>query len=209
MTLYESKIDRVVTSIDENERIQGAYENMLMNEGKEEAAAIREVLKNKFKLTNRDVSVKARHGGTSSSVTVSLKSTKALPFMKKIEEIGRGKESYQRDQATGSILAGGNTFIFVELDYKFRGILVKKIEAEINKNITDEFMNGEGGGNSIKIYGDYQVVKDRQKKDDQFYVLHSKSHSVGSNVFSIIEAAARLLYLMLKNEDVKNLKKLK
>ena len=206
MTLYEDKINRNPSGLEENEKIQSAYENMLMNEGKEEAAAIREVLKKKFKLSNREVSVKARHGGTSSSVTVSLKSTKALPFMKKIEEIGRGKESYQRDQATGSILAGGNTFIFVELDYKFRSELVKKVEKEINKNVTDEFMNGEGGGNTIKVYGDYQVIKDRDS--DKFWVMHPKSHTSGPQVWSIIEAAGRILHLMIDKEDIKNLKKL-
>ena len=180
----------------------------LLTEGKEEAKAIRDALKTQFKLTNRDVSVKARSGGTSSAVNVTIKGPKALPYWKKIEEIGRGQEHYQRDQVTQTILAGGNTFVFVNLDWKFRDKLIKKIEAEISKKITDEFMHGEGGGNAIKVYGDYTVVKDRQSKDDQFWVTHSKSHSAGPNVRSIIEAAGRVLHLMLKNEDAKNLKKL-
>jgi hypothetical protein len=171
--------------------------------GTDKTKAIRDVLKKELKLTNRDVGVTYK-----GSINVKVKTVKALPYMNKIKEVAEKYESYQRDEVTGSILRGGNTFVFVELDWKFRDQLVKKIEAEIAKNITDEFMNGEGGGNTIKVYGDYTVVKDRQAKDDQFWVTHSKSHSAGPNVRSIIEAAGRVLHLMLKNEDAKNLKKL-
>lgn len=178
-----------------------------LGEGTEEAKVIREAIKKKFKLTNRDVSVKARRGSTSSAVTVSLKSVKALPYKKKIEEIGRTQEWYQRDQVTGSILAGGNTFVFVELDWKFRDTLIKKIEAEISKKITDEFLYGEGGGNAITVYGKYDVIKSRQK-ESEFWVSHKKKAHAGPFYRSILEAAGGVLSEMLKNEDAANLKKL-
>lgn len=206
MTLYEDTIIRN-SSLDKTDNIQEAYENMIMNEGKEEAAAIRKAIKDQFKLTSRDVGVKTRSGGTSSAVNVTLKSVKALPYMQKIKEIGSGHESYQRDMVTQTILAGGNTFIFTELDYRFRDKLVKKIEGEITKNITDEFMNGDGGGNVIKVYGNYKVVKDRSRSDE-YWVADNKSSSAGPVIRDMIGAAGRILYLMLKNEDVKNLKKL-
>ena len=177
-----------------------------ISEGTEQAKAIRDALKKKFKLTNRDVSVKARSGGTSSAVNVTLKSAKALPFKKKIAEIGSGQEHYQRDMVTQQILRGGNTFVFTELDWKFRETLVKKIEAEINKKVTDEFLHGEGGGNTIKVYGDYTVVKDRQS--DNFWVSHPKKASVGNTYRSIKDAAGGVLSLMLDYEDSKALKKL-
>lgn len=177
-----------------------------LSEGTEQAKVIRDALKVKFKLTNRDVSVKARSGGTSSAVNVTLKSTKALPYMKKIKEIGSGQENYQRDMVTQTILRGGNTFVFTELDWKLRQTLVKKIEAEINKKVTDEFLHGEGGGNSIKVYGDYIVVKDRQS--DNFWVSHPKKASVGNTYRTIKDAANGVLNLMLEYEDDKALKKL-
>ena len=40
-------------------------------------------------------------------------------------------ESYQRDQATGEILSGGNTFVFVEYDYD----LVKEIQEQLRGSL--------------------------------------------------------------------------
>lgn len=204
--LYEDIVSRSATYRDTNEKILSAYDKMLMNEGNEKTSDIRTVLKKELGLTNRDVSVRMRSGG--GSIGVTLKTTKALPYMQKIKEVSEKHESYQRDQATGTILRGGNTFVFVELDWKFRSRLVKQIEAEINKKVTDEFMNGEGGGNTITVYGNYDVYKDRQSIKDEFRVV-TKSSSAGPPQYSIIEAAGRVLHLMIKNEDIKALKKLK
>jgi len=50
----------------------------------------------------------------------------------KIEELLKNEfESYQRDDATGEILSGGNTFVFIEYDYD----LVKQIQEEIRGSI--------------------------------------------------------------------------
>lgn len=40
-------------------------------------------------------------------------------------------ESYQRDEATGEILSGGNTFVFIDYDYD----LVKEIQEELQGTI--------------------------------------------------------------------------
>jgi len=172
--------------------------------GTDKTKEIREILKKELGLTNRDVSIKY-----SGSIDVKLKTVKALPYMNKIKEVAGKHESYQRDQATQAILRGGNTFVFVNLDWKFRDKLVKQIEAEISKKITDEFMNGEGGGNTIEVYGKYGVVKSRQSKTDEFWVTHPKKAHAGPFYRSIIEAAGGVLDLMLKNEDTKALNKLK
>lgn len=220
--LYENIVDRETTNRESNEKILSAYDKVLQEQygineknktpnivdinesmGTDKTKEIREVLKKKLGLSNRDVSVKY-----SGSIDVKLKTVKSLPYKNKIKEVAGKHESYQRDQATGDILRGGNTFVFVELDWKFRDQLVKKIEAEISKNITDEFMNGEGGGNVIRVYGKYEVVKNRQSKHDEFWVSHPKKAHAGPMYRSIIEAAGGVLSLMLEYEDVKNLKKL-
>jgi hypothetical protein len=172
--------------------------------GTEKTQEIRNVLKKEFGLTNRDVSVKY-----SGSINITLKTVKSLPYIKKIKEVSEKHESYQRDQATGSILRGGNTFVFVNLDWKFRNRLKKQIEEEINKKVTDEFMNGEGGGNTITVYGEYKVVKSRRTTTDEFWVTHKKEVSAGPVFRSIEGAADRVLELMLKFEDKKALNKLK
>jgi hypothetical protein len=203
MTLYENTIRRS-SSLDKNERLMEAYNQIFEAVGTEKTKEIREVLKKKFGLTNRDVSI--RYDG---SIRVTLKTVKALPYMKKIKEAAEKHESYQRDQATGVILRGGNTFVFVGLDWKFRDKLVKQIEAEISKKITDVFMNGEGGGNTITVYGNYDVVKWRNKTPDEFGVIYKKQTNAGPILRSIMEAAGRVLTLMLEFEDEKALKKLK
>jgi hypothetical protein len=175
--------------------------------GDERTKDIRDFLKKEFKLTNRDVGV--RYDG---SIRLTLKTVKALPYMKKIEEAARKHESYQRDERTGDILRGGNTFVFIDLDWKFREKLVKQIYAEVMKKVDDTFMNGEGGGNTIDIYGDYSIFKDRQSQargKDEFHTIHKKQSSAGPPQYDLMSAAGRVLHLMLKHEDEKNLKKLK
>lgn len=206
MTLYEKTVQRNPSGLEENEKIQSAYEQVLAEAKKEGPAyEVREALKKQFGLTSRDVSVRSKRG----SIDITLKTVKALPYMKKIKNISSQHERYQLDQATQTILRGGNTFVFVNLDWKFRDRLVKQIEAEISKKITDEFMHGEGGGNTITVYGNYEVVKWRNTSSDEFGVLHKKQSSAGPIQRSIMECAGRVLHLMLEFEDEKALKKLK
>ena len=104
-----------------------------LTEGKEEATQIRNALKKAYGLTNRDVAVKSRTGGTSSAVNVDIKSMKALELYTSIENIASEKQYYDRDEVSGEILAGGNTFVFVAIDYKFKKHLDDIIQKEFDK----------------------------------------------------------------------------
>jgi len=64
----------------------------------------------KLNLKASDISV--RYDG---SYRVTIKTW--IP-LSKVEEIAKSRESYQRDDRTGEILCGGNTFVFVDYDYK-------------------------------------------------------------------------------------------
>ncbi len=79
------------------------------------AKTIRQKLKEDFKLSSRDISVTSKFGGLSSAVYVSLKNKKALAFESNIKKMTKVYSSYEKDEKTGEILMGGNTFIFVSL----------------------------------------------------------------------------------------------
>jgi len=112
-----------------------------LEEGKEEAAEIRKEIKKEFGLSSRDVSVKVRAGG--GAVNVSLRTLKSLPFFNKIKKIGQGKEKYTRDERTQEILSGGNTFIFVDIDYKLEQYLKAMIDKELEKKSNGSFNKGD------------------------------------------------------------------
>lgn len=59
-----------------------------------------------------EVSVRSSSGSTSSSVRVSIR--KARVPLERVEKIADQFEKVDRDQATGEILCGGNTYVFVD-----------------------------------------------------------------------------------------------
>lgn len=78
---------------------------------KERLAAIRKELK-EHGYSNRRVGVS--YDGYAIRLTI-----KELAIeMKEIESIAMKYESYSRDERTGEILSGGNTFVFVDYDYR-------------------------------------------------------------------------------------------
>lgn len=120
-----------------------------MNEDVSEAKVIRNLLKSEFGLTNKDVSVKSKSGGYSSSIKVVIKTMKALTFIDKIEQIGKGKESYKVDQASQEILMGGNLFIFVSVDYAF--------EKQLNELIFKEYEKQSSNGSDTVLFKTFRV----------------------------------------------------
>ena len=118
---------------------------------RDEAKYIREKIKKDLGLSSRDVSVKTQQGGYSSAVNVKIKTKKGLAKMQEIEAIGNSKESIDRDERTGEILMGGNTYVFVDIDYKFKS----KIEDDIQK----EYIKQAKGSttNNVVLYGTFEV----------------------------------------------------
>jgi hypothetical protein len=159
-----------------------------LNEGADEAKIIRTAIKNKLGLTSRDVSVKARSGGTSSSVTVSLKTTKALSSMTKIKDLSKDSESYERD-ASGDILGGGNTFIFTSIDRKLEDELSIIVQAEFDK-LEDEFEEND----RVKLFGTFDLVRSGRN-------LFFRVGRVQTDVRQLKYLAGPLLFLIQKTED--------
>lgn len=76
----------------------------------ERVVAIRQALK-EHGYNNRKVGV--RYDGYAIWLTI-----KDLAIdIKEIEQLAKGYESYERDEFTGEILSGGNTFVFVNYTY--------------------------------------------------------------------------------------------
>ena len=109
-----------------------------ITEGKQESAAIRKILKDKYKLTSRDVGVVNKYGGYSSSVTLTIKTEKALALKDKLDNLSNEFQKYERDYATQEILLGGNTYVFVQMDRKLSKSLEDKIVAQVEKIMKDD-----------------------------------------------------------------------
>lgn len=76
----------------------------------ERVVAIRQALK-EHGYNNRKIGV--RYDGYAIWLTI-----KDLAIdIKEIEQLAKGYESYERDEFTGEILSGGNTFMFVNYAY--------------------------------------------------------------------------------------------
>lgn len=161
----------------------------VMLEGKDEAAEIRGILKNKLGLTSRDVSVKASHGGMSSAVNVNIRTLKALLRKQEIEEIGNARQSYETDEYTGEILSGGNTFIFTQIDWDFKKEMTDLIQAEVMKEAGGELKAGD----QVTIYKTFIVTNDGDRgywtsKKGGGGQVSSTNHvsGIGSMVMSLI-----------------------
>lgn len=81
----------------------------------EKATAIRTALK-KAGFTSKQVSVKHRYCGYSSSYHITIKNGNVSELQ--IKDICKRFESVDYDDRTGEILEGGNDYIFVDRDYR-------------------------------------------------------------------------------------------
>ena len=117
-----------------------------LNEGKEESKAIRGLLKKEYGLTSKDVGVTTKYGGYSSSVRIVIKTKKAFEKYLEIENLTSKFSKIDRDQVTGEILLGGNTYIDVEVDSKLASkiddLIRKEIKKEAYKKENDEWLKG-------------------------------------------------------------------
>ena len=74
------------------------------------AKAIRKALKEELGLNARKVGVRTSLGTTTEAIYVTVK----VPIpLEDVEKCCQRFEEYERDEMTGEILAGGNTFVFI------------------------------------------------------------------------------------------------
>lgn len=131
--------------------------------------------------TSKDVSIRVKDCGYSTSVWATIKNptiskSKITSMLKKYDE-------YERDHATGEILEGGNTYVFVDYEYGvFDEVIKPYLETAENLNNSPEECN-KISENIYFINSDY----DKKIVDQNPGVFQSRR--VGS-----IEELAEYLY---------------
>jgi len=112
-------------------------------------------------LKTKQIDTKNIRVSTDSSIRVKLLD----PYLdlEKIETILQEEfESYQRDEATGEILSGGNTFVFVEYDWD----LVKRVQEELHGTIKP-FLEKCSGNWSIQLLVNHYLEQKLFDYNDQ------------------------------------------
>ena len=179
---------------------------------KSKSQEIKETLK-KLGYTNRQISVTSRNGGYSSSINVKIKSLDV--DIKKVKDAVSKYEKVSHDERSGEILSGGNTFVFVEFDYnlfkneakkyleKAKNIVSKNADIEKGRGVTIE----EDGRYVLKYtpnlhYGPSEIsilLRPKNFKELNFYVLDTKERYSAYNVESVAEAIAKFHYYVSHN----------
>lgn len=81
-----------------------------------ETKTIRAEIKNQLGFTNRQVSVIEQKGYYDACINVNIKSVDAIKQLDEISKIVYGFENVSYDQVSGEILAGGNTYVRINID---------------------------------------------------------------------------------------------
>ena len=84
---------------------------------KEKAAEVRKQLK-EIGITSKQVSVKSGYCGYSDKLNITIKDLSVNE--QTVKDIAEQFEEYERDERSGEILEGGNTYIFIDYDYDAR-----------------------------------------------------------------------------------------
>lgn len=177
---------------------------------KEKAAAIRKELKKQLGVTSRQVSVRSRNAGYDEAIDVTIKDLKVNK--KKIEEIAKRYEYITRCEYSGEILAGGNTYVFVRLDYDALRIAKEELLETAKKIIDDnKDLLGKNEGKTIAENGDLEIIYSplsghnaelglyrREEVNEEgmgtFWILHNIERRAAYNEHVLAEALAIFKY---------------
>ena len=131
---------------------------------------IKEELKDKG-FNTKNISVREKSGGYSTAYYVTIKD----PTIDKdeVERIAEGRESYERDYATGEILSGGNTYVFVDYDDSAFDEVAKPYEKKASEYLDKMKDVQDGYGISIKD----GVWLTRDGNSIEMVVQNDKQHS--------------------------------
>jgi len=177
---------------------------------KEKAANIRKELKKQLGVTSRQVSVRSRNSGYDEAIDVTIKDLKVNKA--KVEAIASKYEYIRRCEYSGEILAGGNTYVFVRLDYdalsKAKEELLEVAREIINNN---KDLLGTNEGKTIAENGELEIIYSplnghdaelglyrREEVNEEgigtFWALHNIERRAAYNEHVLAEALAIFKY---------------
>lgn len=120
----------------------------------------------------KNISVRKSRGGYSDAYYIDVKS----PYIDidKVKDATLGFQSYERDYATGEILAGGNTFVFQQYDYGVFDEVAKDYfgQAEQYMKGSNDTVSKYGKGYGFEIQDNAHLFKDEY--NDNVYELSVK-----------------------------------
>ena len=177
---------------------------------KEKAAIIRKELKKQLGVTNRQVSVRSRSSGYDEAIDIEIKDLTVNKA--KVEAIASRYEYIRRCEYSGEILAGGNTYVFVTLDYDALSKAKEEL-LETAKKIIDDNKNllGTNEGKTIAEKGELEVIYSplngydaelglyrreevNEEGMDPFWMLHCIERRAAYNEHVLAEALAIFKY---------------
>ena len=177
---------------------------------KEKAMAIRKELKKQLGVTSRQVSVRSRNSGYDEAIDIEIKDLTVNKM--KVEEIASRYEYIRRCEYSGEILAGGNTYVFVTLDYVALSEAKEEL-LEVAKKIIDDNKDllGKNEGKTIAENGELEIIYSplnghnaelglyrREEVNEEgigtFWVLHNIERRAAYNEHVLAEALAIFKY---------------
>ena len=97
---------------------------------KEKAAEVRKQLK-EIGITSKQVSVKSGYCGYDDNLNITIKDLSVNE--QTVKDIAEQFEEYERDERSGEILEGGNTYIFIDYDYDARRAAASEMMEQAQK----------------------------------------------------------------------------
>jgi uncharacterized protein Veg len=140
----------------------------------DKAKEIRSLIKKQFGFNGKQVSVKKSSGGYESAIHVTAKTLDAAMVIDQIAAAVEPFKEIYRDERSGEILGGGNTFIFCGIDVKLELSLIKQKAAELDGLIA-ELKNNPGvskqyKNNTVFYLSDRYPCNFTVKNDDNYTV---------------------------------------
>ena len=154
-------------------------------------------------INTKNISIKGSNCGYSESYNITIKDINI--DIEKVRKLVQKLESYERDERTGEILEGGNTYIFVNYDYntlklaneKYNNIVLDIINKKLKQHCQTDIDAWNNGNGAVRISESIIIYKD----GSTYEVRESKSYKTLRTGIDYI--AEKLIQLGKLNEVVK------
>lgn len=157
-------------------------------------------------IDTKNISVKGSNCGYSENFNITIKDINI--DIEKVRDLVKTFESYERDERTGEILEGGNTYIFVNYDYntlklaneKYNNVVLNIINSKLKEHCKEDIDAWNNGDGVVRLSDNIIIFKD----GNTYEVRESKSYKTLRTGIDYI--AEKLIQLGKLNEVIKGAK---